>query len=222
MATPALAESEPAAHSMSAAAIDVRLSGVRKTYGDVVAVDRVDLEIPAGEFFTLLGPSGSGKTTTLRLIAGFERLDEGRIELAGERGGDAGMPQVPHVLGAVHRARGAGLRAAGRIAAGRMPAPAVDRLRAERAGLRVPAEIIRLAARLVVGAHRVVIAGHGEDRVDAGQGSAGPQHDDVGGSDRVEDAGRRCRGHTALVAHAAHHGPSRTRNSSSCRFRPRR
>ncbi|MDT7582347.1 MAG: putative spermidine/putrescine transport system ATP-binding protein, partial [Pseudonocardiales bacterium] len=84
MATPALAESEPAAHSMSAAAIDVRLSGVRKTYGDVVAVDRVDLEIPAGEFFTLLGPSGSGKTTTLRLIAGFERLDEGRIELAGE------------------------------------------------------------------------------------------------------------------------------------------
>jgi putative spermidine/putrescine transport system ATP-binding protein len=66
-----------------AAAIDVRLDGIRKTYGDVVAVDRVDLEIPAGEFFTLLGPSGSGKTTTLRLIAGFERPDEGRIELGG-------------------------------------------------------------------------------------------------------------------------------------------
>src|SRR3954463_8703892 len=62
---------------------DVRLQGIRKTYGDVVAVDRVDLEIPAGEFFTLLGPSGSGKTTTLRLIAGFERPDEGRIELGG-------------------------------------------------------------------------------------------------------------------------------------------
>jgi len=62
---------------------DVRLVGVRKTYGDVVAVDRVDLEIGTGEFFTLLGPSGSGKTTTLRLIAGFERPDEGRIELAG-------------------------------------------------------------------------------------------------------------------------------------------
>jgi putative spermidine/putrescine transport system ATP-binding protein len=84
LATPALAESEPAAHPVPAAEIDVRLSGVRKTYGDIVAVDRVDLEIPAGEFFTLLGPSGSGKTTTLRLIAGFERLDEGRIELAGE------------------------------------------------------------------------------------------------------------------------------------------
>jgi putative spermidine/putrescine transport system ATP-binding protein len=61
----------------------VRLSGLRKAYGDVVAVDGVDLEIAAGEFFTLLGPSGSGKTTTLRLIAGFERPDEGRIELGG-------------------------------------------------------------------------------------------------------------------------------------------
>src|SRR3989442_14066986 len=83
LATPALAESEPAAHPMPAAEIDVRLTGIRKTYGDVVAVDRVDLEIGTGEFFTLLGPSGSGKTTTLRLIAGFERPDEGRIELAG-------------------------------------------------------------------------------------------------------------------------------------------
>ena len=62
---------------------DVRLVGVRKAYGDVVAVDRVDLEIASGEFFTLLGPSGSGKTTTLRLIAGFERPDAGRIELTG-------------------------------------------------------------------------------------------------------------------------------------------
>jgi putative spermidine/putrescine transport system ATP-binding protein len=68
---------------MAAAEIDVRLTGIRKTYGEVVAVDHVDLEIPAGEFFTLLGPSGSGKTTTLRLIAGFERPDEGRIELGG-------------------------------------------------------------------------------------------------------------------------------------------
>jgi putative spermidine/putrescine transport system ATP-binding protein len=63
--------------------VDVRLIDVRKTYGDVVAVDGVDLEIETGEFFTLLGPSGSGKTTTLRLIAGFERPDSGRIELSG-------------------------------------------------------------------------------------------------------------------------------------------
>jgi putative spermidine/putrescine transport system ATP-binding protein len=62
---------------------DVRLVGVRKAYGDVVAVDDVDLEIASGEFFTLLGPSGSGKTTTLRLIAGFERPDRGHIELGG-------------------------------------------------------------------------------------------------------------------------------------------
>ena len=65
------------------AAVDVRIVGVRKTYGDVVAVAGVDLDIDAGEFFTLLGPSGSGKTTTLRLIAGFERPDAGRIELSG-------------------------------------------------------------------------------------------------------------------------------------------
>jgi putative spermidine/putrescine transport system ATP-binding protein len=63
--------------------VDVRLLGVRKTYGDVVAVDGVDLEIEAGEFFTMLGPSGSGKTTTLRLIAGFERPDAGTVELSG-------------------------------------------------------------------------------------------------------------------------------------------
>jgi putative spermidine/putrescine transport system ATP-binding protein len=62
---------------------DVRCAGIRKTYGDVVAVDHVDLEVARGEFFTLLGPSGSGKSTTLRLIAGFERPDTGRIELRG-------------------------------------------------------------------------------------------------------------------------------------------
>jgi putative spermidine/putrescine transport system ATP-binding protein len=63
--------------------VDVRVAGLRKRYGDVTAVDGVDLEIRRGEFFTLLGPSGSGKTTTLRVIAGFERADEGTVELAG-------------------------------------------------------------------------------------------------------------------------------------------
>jgi putative spermidine/putrescine transport system ATP-binding protein len=58
--------------------------GARKEYGDVVAVDGIDLEIEADEFFTMLGPSGSGKTTCLRLIAGFERPDDGRVELGGE------------------------------------------------------------------------------------------------------------------------------------------
>jgi putative spermidine/putrescine transport system ATP-binding protein len=63
---------------------DIRLAGVRKLYGDVVAVDGIDLDIRRGEFFTLLGPSGSGKTTCLRMIAGFERPDAGRIELGGD------------------------------------------------------------------------------------------------------------------------------------------
>src|SRR5262249_35846798 len=52
-------------------------------YGNVVAVAGLDLDINAGEFFTMLGPSGSGKTTTLRVIAGFERPDAGRVELQG-------------------------------------------------------------------------------------------------------------------------------------------
>src|SRR5947209_10711638 len=66
-----------------AESIDVRLVELSKSYGDVVAVERVDCEIGRGEFFTLLGPSGSGKTTTLRLIAGFEDPDRGRVELGG-------------------------------------------------------------------------------------------------------------------------------------------
>jgi putative spermidine/putrescine transport system ATP-binding protein len=66
-----------------AGAPDVRCVGIRKAYAEVVAVEHVDLEVARGEFFTLLGPSGSGKTTTLRLIAGFERPDAGRIELRG-------------------------------------------------------------------------------------------------------------------------------------------
>ena len=63
---------------------DIRVTGLTKSYGDVVAVDAIDLEIAQGEFFTMLGPSGSGKTTTLRMIAGFEVPDGGTIELAGE------------------------------------------------------------------------------------------------------------------------------------------
>lgn len=63
---------------------DIRLTGLRKTYGDVVAVDSVDLEIARGEFFTMLGPSGSGKTTTLRMIAGFEIPTAGAVELGGK------------------------------------------------------------------------------------------------------------------------------------------
>ncbi len=61
----------------------VRLVGIRKSFGSVVAADGVDLEIAQGEFFTMLGPSGSGKTTLLRIIAGFEKPDAGHVELGG-------------------------------------------------------------------------------------------------------------------------------------------
>jgi putative spermidine/putrescine transport system ATP-binding protein len=72
------------ARAVADADVAVRLASVRKRFGDVVAVDGVDLEVREGEFFSMLGPSGSGKTTCLRLIAGFEVPTEGRIELGGE------------------------------------------------------------------------------------------------------------------------------------------
>ena len=78
------AQAQPAAAGDPAAAAPaIHVTSLRKRYGDVTALADVDLVVRAGEFFTLLGPSGSGKTTLLRLIAGFERPDAGRIELAG-------------------------------------------------------------------------------------------------------------------------------------------
>lgn len=62
----------------------LRIDGVVKQFGAVRAVDGVSLEIRAGEFFALLGPSGCGKTTLLRMLAGFETPDQGRILLSGE------------------------------------------------------------------------------------------------------------------------------------------
>jgi putative spermidine/putrescine transport system ATP-binding protein len=67
-----------------AASAAVGLRGIRRVFGDVVAIENLDLDIAAGEFFTLLGPSGSGKTTTLRVIAGFEQPDRGAVELMGK------------------------------------------------------------------------------------------------------------------------------------------
>jgi putative spermidine/putrescine transport system ATP-binding protein len=62
----------------------VSLRGLRKEFGDVTAVDGIDLDIANGEFFSMLGPSGSGKTTVLRMVAGFEAPTEGTVELGGE------------------------------------------------------------------------------------------------------------------------------------------
>ncbi|MFZ0626439.1 MAG: ABC transporter ATP-binding protein [Acidimicrobiia bacterium] len=61
----------------------VELIDLEKSFGEVTAVDRINLKIEDGEFFSLLGPSGCGKTTTLRLIAGFERPDGGAILIDG-------------------------------------------------------------------------------------------------------------------------------------------
>jgi putative spermidine/putrescine transport system ATP-binding protein len=76
--------SQPAPATGSVEPADVEVVSAYKAFGDVAAVDGVDLLVRAGEFFTMLGPSGSGKTTTLRLIAGFERPDSGRVLLGGE------------------------------------------------------------------------------------------------------------------------------------------
>jgi spermidine/putrescine transport system ATP-binding protein len=62
---------------------EIHLEELCKRFGEVAAVDGIDLYMPPGEFFTLLGPSGCGKTTTLRMIAGFERPTSGRILLDG-------------------------------------------------------------------------------------------------------------------------------------------
>jgi spermidine/putrescine transport system ATP-binding protein len=63
--------------------VEVGLYGVTKRFGDIAAVDDVTIEVGRGEFFSLLGPSGCGKTTSLRMIAGFEEPDSGRVELTG-------------------------------------------------------------------------------------------------------------------------------------------
>ena len=70
-------------------AVRIRLEQIQKTFlhrikGEVTAVDNVSLEVAPGEFLTLLGPSGCGKTTTLRMIAGFERPDRGRVFIGEE------------------------------------------------------------------------------------------------------------------------------------------
>src|SRR3954451_15570426 len=61
----------------------LRIDGVTKRFGSFVAVDKLSLDIRAGEFFALLGPSGCGKTTLLRMLAGFETPDQGKILLEG-------------------------------------------------------------------------------------------------------------------------------------------
>jgi putrescine transport system ATP-binding protein len=76
--------SKPEPQSEAADVPLLRVDAVVKTFGGFKAVDRLSLDIRAGEFFALLGPSGCGKTTLLRMLAGFETPDEGRILLGGK------------------------------------------------------------------------------------------------------------------------------------------
>jgi putrescine transport system ATP-binding protein len=94
-AVPAAEEPVPATPELPVIAPDMpllRIDGVVKNFGGVRAVDRLSLDIRAGEFFALLGPSGCGKTTLLRMLAGFETPDQGRILLDGK---DI-APVLPH------------------------------------------------------------------------------------------------------------------------------
>jgi putative spermidine/putrescine transport system ATP-binding protein len=77
--TQALATDAPAR-----AGVEVRLEGLTRRYGAVTALDRLDLAMHSGEFIALLGPSGCGKTTALRLLAGLEDADEGRVVVDGK------------------------------------------------------------------------------------------------------------------------------------------
>ena len=80
------------ATDFTARGADLELVGIRKEFPGFVAVDNLDLHIPAGEFFALLGPSGCGKTTTLRMIAGLESPTQGKILIGGKDVTD----QKPH------------------------------------------------------------------------------------------------------------------------------
>ena len=136
----------------------VRLEGVTKRFGDLAAVRDMDLDIPRGEFFTMLGPSGCGKTTTLRMVAGFEEPTEGRVLLDGDD--VTGLPAVP----APHQHRLPELRA--------VPAPSVERER----GLRPPARRVdkdECERRVAEELERVGLAGRGQAQ--AGQLSGGQQ-----------------------------------------------
>jgi len=154
---------------------DIRLVELAKSYGAVRAVDGVDLEIARGEFFTMLGPSGSGKTTTLRLIAGFELPDTGRVELGGRdvthvppyaRDVNTVFQDYalfPHMSVADNVAYGLRIRGAGRAERRARAAEALEMVRLPDVGARKPAQLSggqrqRVAlARAIVNRPRVLL-----------------------------------------------------------------
>jgi sulfonate transport system ATP-binding protein len=73
------------AHDFADQPVAVRLSGVRRVFGERPVLDGIDIEVRRGEFVSLLGPSGTGKTTLLRILAGLDTADGGRVEVAAAR-----------------------------------------------------------------------------------------------------------------------------------------
>ncbi|HCT79017.1 MAG TPA: ABC transporter [Micromonosporaceae bacterium] len=79
----------------------ISVTGLRKSYGDLRAVDRLDLSVQRGEVFALLGPNGAGKTTTVEILEGFRKRNEGKVEVLGvdpEHGGAAWKQRIGIVL----------------------------------------------------------------------------------------------------------------------------
>ena len=81
--TALVAQTESTSGSGARAGVEVRLDDLRRRYGSVNALDGLNLTIGAGELVALLGPSGCGKTTALRLVAGLEDADSGRVVIGG-------------------------------------------------------------------------------------------------------------------------------------------
>src|SRR5919199_6561986 len=83
----------------------LQTEGLVKRYGDLVAVDHVDLTVPAGDVYGLLGPNGAGKTTFMRMLFGLIRPDAGRIELFGQREVTGEIDALQDVAGFVETPR---------------------------------------------------------------------------------------------------------------------
>src|SRR5919199_2345398 len=83
----------------------LQTEGLVKRYGDLVAVDHVDLRVPAGDVYGLLGPNGAGKTTFMRMLFGLIRPDGGTVELFGQPGVPGEVDALQDVAGFVETPR---------------------------------------------------------------------------------------------------------------------
>ncbi len=88
---------DPAATAAGSVPLAARARGLRKTYGSTVAVEGIDLDVPAGAVLGMLGPNGSGKTTLIRMLLGLTRPTAGEAELLGHTLPDGAAAALPHV-----------------------------------------------------------------------------------------------------------------------------